>query len=304
MSSSDDSQTELLREVSRELQVQNDRIQTNEENRQLQAKVERSENAHLLVSLGVLSALITYSMQGNGLELRECITGLSGPVCAVKLTAFISVFYLPGKLLVTTLLPVADSEWVEKTNDLLLPSIHVFLFISILFLLPIYLLFPDYQIKYFSIKFIALAVLASIGPAYRYTQRYGSAMEKVRTASTRRNIIVTSSGAQSDGKIRLTNPNSKPIPNDEVTLSIDEPAEVDVTIRQTISGDNENERKPATDVPANSVMDLPVIIDVISESNDVSGEVEIAVDIPDQPVQIETLSFGLEEDHSGATNIG
>jgi len=128
-------------------------------------------------------------------------------------------------------------------------------------------------------------------------------MDRIRATSTRRDVIATSKPGKEDASIRLTNPNSKPIPRDEVELFLDVPEDVRVTVGQTAGDPTEDEPLTLlTDLPANTVMELPV--NIHPQSEDPNGEINITIKVANQPPQRTTISYGISEDHSGTTNIG
>lgn len=202
-----------------------------------------------------------------------------------------------------TLQPVVDSEWLNRINDLFLPAVNVFLVLSVVFASILYIIVPDLTHKYFTASYILIAVILASVPAHRYTQKYQKIMEKVRTTSTRRNIIATSKLDGSDGSVRLTNPNSKPIPRDQITLHVDVPRDVRVEIGQTIGDPNEDDEIHLDrELEPNTVIDLPVTIHPIKSSP--QGEIRVEIDIPGQATQTEILTYGVDDEHSGTTNIG
>lgn len=300
MTGSDD----ILREIAGHLGEQNDKLEFQHEQRQVHQRLQAAERAHLLVTLGVLSGLLTYYFREGGFGIVECFTTPSGPFCAlITVSLFSVVLYIPGKLLTMTLQPVVDSELLNRINDVFLPAVNVFLVLGVVIASALYIIFPDLSHRHFTASYFLIAVLLSIVPAHLYTQKYQKIMGKIRTTSTRRNIIATSNLSGSDGFVRLTNPNSKPIPRDEITLRVDVPQNILVEIGHTIGNPNEDDEIHLDrELESNTVMDLPVTINPVTSSP--KGEVEIEIDIPGQSVQTEIITYGVDDDHSGTTNIG
>lgn len=304
MSGDESEKLQALSEISEEVAIQNDKLEAQHEQSQIEQRLRATERAHFLVSLGVLSGLITYYFKNDGFGISQCLTGQSGALCALLTVSIVSIsIFIPGKLLASTFLPVVDFDWLKQINDVFLPAIHVFMIISVAFALIIYAFVPGFEHLYFTASYMFIAILISLYPAYRYAGKYQEIMQKVRVTSTQRNIITTSSIGSRDGTIRLTNPNSRPIPGDEVEFSVDVPEEVRVEIGQTSGDPNEDDIVTLSKkLEGNSVMDLPVTVEPLVGNP--QGEIEVKIDIPGQPELVEKLSYGVDEDHSGTTNIG
>lgn len=225
-------------------------------------EIQRAENIHILVALGVLSAFVALSTTREvALPTLTCVFYSNELTCILFFHALLSLLFIPLKLATITVLPFYSPKWVRNIDHKYLPMLHVFIFMGSLPALVILAAGYNPTHPYLVLGYFAIEGIVLIIPAVIYGLKFQKKVSDLNTTATDREVIVAGSGSGDAAELHVENPTEDRIAKDEIRFTVDSPPGLTVRIGQcTPTNDSETEFKPKTGLEPGEPSILPVEI--------------------------------------------
>lgn len=284
---------DLLEDLLLEFRDYSEEIQHYLQQKEKKNEIRRVERAHLIVAIGVASAFIgLFSSTPANFKPGACLIGRqSDLVCALGINAFFSMLYIPAKLVTITIRPLPLAEDLEDLNDLVLPFVHVMVFIGsipliILLLFGFNLSFKGLAPSYFIIQFLLLFI-----PASRYAKQYEKTMGRIEAATTNRRVLITSGFTGDAGRLILTNTTNEAIPPSEIEIQAKSvPQGIEINIGQTV--DRNGHWELIDELGPNETRPLPVHTEMVPGADVKEDVIVFLIKVADEKPLEKTLRIG------------